>query len=273
MTPIQADASGGPAGALTALGGPPVCIAHRGASKEAPENTIAAFRKALQRRAEAVELDVRRTSDGVLVCLHDPTLDRTTNGSGAVAETPLSHIRKLDAGSWMSPAMADERVPTFAEGLAAITPGAVCAAEIKATDIEAEVVDVIAGCGAADSVMVVSFHEATLARIGELAPGTPLGWIVSKDPPADRDAHAAELVERAAGCGARLISASFTTVTYELLAAAHERGMPLWVWTVDSEEPMGELLAAGVDGITTNVPHVLRRVIDGGAARRASPGT
>jgi glycerophosphoryl diester phosphodiesterase len=250
------------AAGLVRVGGPPVCIAHRGASKEAPENTIAAFRKALERRADAVELDLRATSDGVLVCVHDATLDRTTNGSGPVADTTLAEIRKLDAGSWKAPEFAGESVPTFGEALAVITPGAVCTPELKVTGIEKQAVRIIAEAGAQHAVIIVSFHDEALARVRELAPDMPTGWIVSRDPPEDRDAHAAELVGRAAACGASLISASFTTLTHELLAAAHNADMAVWVWTVDSEEPMGELLAAGVDGITSNVPHVLRRVID-----------
>ncbi|MGD8240232.1 MAG: glycerophosphodiester phosphodiesterase family protein [Armatimonadota bacterium] len=249
---------------LVTVGRPPVCIAHRGASKQAPENTVPAFRRAIEQEADAIELDVRATSEGILVCMHDATLDRTTNGSGPVEKMSFGDMRKLDAGSWMSPEMAGEHVPSFAVGLEAITEGAVCAAELKVTDIEKRVLETIHDCGVEESVIVVSFSEATIAQMTELAPTLARGWIVSEDPPDDRQGHAAGLVARACACGADLISASFTTITEELLEATHEREMPLWVWTIDSEEPMGALLAAGIDGITTNVPHVLRRVMDEG---------
>ncbi len=247
---------------LVTVGAPPVCIAHRGASKEMPENTVAAFRRAIEQKADAIELDVRATKDGTLVCMHDKTLDRTTSGSGPVEEITFEELRKLDAGSWHSEETAGERVPTFAVGLETITGGAVCAAELKVLGTESRVLEIIQDCGVADSTMIVAFHEGTLANIRKMSPSLSLGWIVSQDPPEDHDAHAVELVQRALICGADVISASFTTITPELIQACQEEEIPLWVWTIDSEEPMGALLAAGINGITSNIPALLRRVID-----------
>ena len=92
-----------------------LCVAHRGASSYAPENTFAAFNKALELGASHVELDVHFSRDGHIVVIHDDTLDRTTDGSGAVADKTLVELRSLDAGSWFGPAYSGERIRTLAE--------------------------------------------------------------------------------------------------------------------------------------------------------------
>src|SRR5690606_12934395 len=90
-------------------------VAHRGSSAEAPECTLASIRRAIAAGATAAEIDVRTTKDGALVVLHDATLNRTTNGTGAVNERTLAEVRALDAGSWFDPKFAGEKVPTLAE--------------------------------------------------------------------------------------------------------------------------------------------------------------
>jgi len=110
----------------------PWAIAHRGASLEAPENTLAAFQRAMELGADLIELDVHQTADGHIVVIHDETVDRTTDGSGTVGNMPLAVVRELDAGSWMGPRFAGERVPTLGEVLE-LTRGRIgLAIEIKA---------------------------------------------------------------------------------------------------------------------------------------------
>jgi glycerophosphoryl diester phosphodiesterase len=108
-------------------------IGHRGAAAVAPENTIASFRRAVELGAQAVELDVQRTKDGHLVVMHDDTVDRTTDGTGHVAELTLARIRRLDAGSWNGTAFAGERVPTLDELGDALRPEILLFVEIKGT--------------------------------------------------------------------------------------------------------------------------------------------
>src|SRR5262245_679720 len=95
-------------------------IAHRGASGTCPENTLAAFRRAVEVGADMIELDVQLTRDDAVVVMHDWTLDRTTDGSGAVGERALDELRPLDAGRWFAPEFAGERVPTLAAVLDAV---------------------------------------------------------------------------------------------------------------------------------------------------------
>lgn len=121
----------------------PLIVAHRGLLHHAPENTLAAFRACLELRL-GFEFDVERTQDGQLVCLHDDTVDRTTNGSGKVSELTLDELRRLDAGSWFAPQFAGERIPTVEEVLKLLAEyrqhDVLVAVDLKAQDAAAEVV-------------------------------------------------------------------------------------------------------------------------------------
>lgn len=123
--------------------GRPLVVAHRGLLKHAPENTLANFRACLELRI-GFEVDVRRSKDGVLVCVHDDTVDRTTNGRGAVSSLTLAELKQLDAGAWFGPAFAGERIPTFDEVLDVIKPHrrdpVLIAIDLKVQDIEADCV-------------------------------------------------------------------------------------------------------------------------------------
>lgn len=132
------------AAGLVAKAGDPLIVAHRGLLKVAPENTLANFRACLELRL-GFEFDVQRSQDGHLVCIHDKTLDRTTNGSGNVADLTLSEIKQLDAGSWFDPRFKGEQVPTVAEVLQLAAQyrqhEILIAVDFKDSDVEQEVVD------------------------------------------------------------------------------------------------------------------------------------
>lgn len=138
----------------------PLLVGHRGLVRHAPENTLAAFAACLKLRL-GLELDIRRTKDGVLVCVHDDTVDRTTDGKGKVADLTLAHLKKLDAGKWFSPAFAGERIPTLDEALALLArrgkPGALAALDIKINDgkVEAEVAALVKKHGVESRVVCI----------------------------------------------------------------------------------------------------------------------
>lgn len=136
----------------------PVIVAHRGLLKHTPENTLANFRACIE-LGLGFEFDVARTSDGQLVCIHDDTVDRTTNGHGKVAEMTLERLRTLDAGSWFSPKFAGQKVPTIDEvfGLIAKSPdsGAIYAADLKTFDVEKEVVEKADQLGILDRLLFI----------------------------------------------------------------------------------------------------------------------
>ena len=149
----------------------PLVIAHRGASGTAPENTLAAFRRAVACGADMVELDVQLTRDGEVVVVHDFTLDRTTDGTGAVGASSLAEIRRLDAGAWFAPAFLGEAVPTLGEVLGAI--GLPVNVELKPVGdqgLEAETLAVVRAAGALGRVVFSSFDPGALERLRALTP-------------------------------------------------------------------------------------------------------
>ncbi|MFQ6099589.1 MAG: glycerophosphodiester phosphodiesterase [Armatimonadota bacterium] len=248
----------------------PLCIGHRGAAHGAPENTIPSFTHALDAGADVNEVDVHCSRDGVVLCIHDATVDRTTNGSGAVAGLGLEDLKALDAGAWMDDRFAGTPVPTLREALDCICPRAVCAVEIKPTGIEADVVRTVQEAGAEDRVLLISFQDGVLKAVHALAPEAPTGLIVGGESETDRRGQALELIRRCRRASANLLSVSFPLVTPELIRECGLRGIALWAWTLNAEPPMRALIRAGVAGITSDRPELLRRVIDEEAAEKES---
>lgn len=136
----------------------PLIVGHRGLLLHAPENTLSNFRACLELRL-GFEFDVQRTKDGQLVCVHDVSVDRTTNGTGRIADLTLAQIRELDAGSWFDPRFADEKVPTVAEVLALVAKykqrAVLIAVDLKAENVEAEVVQLAERHGVLDRLLFI----------------------------------------------------------------------------------------------------------------------
>ena len=160
-------------------GAKPRLFAHRGASGEAPENTLAAFRRAVDVGCSYAELDVHVTRDGQVVVIHDETLERTTNGQGKVQEHPLAELQQLDAGYWFSPDAGQQfpfratgvRISTLAEVLHGF-PELRFTVEIKQAEplIEERVIAVVRDCGRAEEVILASEHDRVITRVRDLAP-------------------------------------------------------------------------------------------------------
>ncbi|TDK25243.1 glycerophosphodiester phosphodiesterase [Arthrobacter crusticola] len=251
-------------------------IAHRGASAHAPENTLPAIDLAVEHGADLVEIDVRRTLDGELAVIHDPTLERTTDAARAfpgrarydVAGFTLAEIRSLDAGSWFGPAFAGVRVPTLHEVLTALAGRAGLLLEVKdpasapgiAADLRA-VLDAAGwlGGGPAGPLVVQSADWQFVNAFHLLLPGVPVGLLGGPPPPQE--------IDGAAGW-AHCINPKNTKVTADLVHRVHSGGMVLWPYTVDNPRRMRELIALGVDGIITNRPALLAEVLAGSARRR-----
>jgi glycerophosphoryl diester phosphodiesterase len=233
-------------------------IAHRGASRYAPENTLAAFRLAIEHGASAIECDVRRTQDGQLVTIHDLTVDRTTNGQGPVSDYPLEALRRLDAGRWFDTRFVGERIPVLDEVLATIRGRALVHLEIKNgptfyDGIEDQIVDVIRRHGMEDDTLVMSFDHQCLRRIRELSQRLATGV-----------SYGARLVDapaaaRAADADALCVQWGFATD--DVAAQARRAGLGFFVWTVDDEEVFRRCLSLGVDGIASNDTMLLGRLL------------
>src|SRR6266849_7051447 len=216
---------------------------HRGAAGIEPENTGRSFRRACDLGVDRVETDVRLTRDGHLICLHDATVDRTTNGSGAVADRTFEEVRKLDAG-------LGEQIPTLEEAIAAVRGRAVLQIELKGEGTVAPTLRVLEATGLDPTEFLLTCFDAS--RLEEVRAQQP-DWLVSLlfgQPPPDA-------IERARQVGARSISVQFTHLTREWVEAAHAAGLEIRGWNPDTREEMEQTLALGVDGLGSNRPDIL----------------
>jgi glycerophosphoryl diester phosphodiesterase len=229
-------------------------IAHRGASGRFPENTLKAFAAAIEAGADMCELDVRLTSDGALAVIHDDTVERTSDGRGAVSSFTREDLRRLDAGGKFAPEFAGERVPTLDEVLDLAAGRCGLNIELKAAGVEARVCELIRARGAAAWTLVSSFDWDALARIRHVAPEVRVGLLASRWP--------ARLLGAATEMKADAINPRFDMVTEDLCIAAHKRAINVYAWTADEPAAMRRLIAYGVDGIMTNYPERLARVMD-----------
>jgi glycerophosphoryl diester phosphodiesterase len=236
-------------------------MAHRGASAYAPENTLAAFRLAIEQRADWLELDVQQTRDGHLVVFHDLRVDERTDGRGAVRELTLAQLRALDAGGKFSPQFAGERIPTFDEVVRlASEHGVKLFPELKNPSlypgIEERLAATIAAHGYGDRTIVQSFSADSLRRFREIDPRQRLALIYSSQQPL-RD-------EPPAWVGVLGPEWSLAGAERTLVRDAHAAGRQVVVWTLDTPGQVREAIAARVDGIITNRPDVVRALLDGG---------
>jgi glycerophosphoryl diester phosphodiesterase len=261
----------------------PVNIAHRGGAEIAPENTIEGFREGLRVGAGVLELDVHTTADGHVVVIHDATVDRTTNSTGVVREMTLAEVKRLDAGYRFTRDSgatfpyrgAGIRIPTLEEVYDEFVDMPINV-EIKGErpGIEEALWRIIEVAGTEDRTLVVSESTATIRRFREASGGrvatasssvelisfwllSHLGLSLSFKLPFQA------LQGPETYHGLRIVTPGF-------VRAAHERGLRVDVWTIDSEPDMRRLLGYGVDGIMTDRPDVLARVFEGSGTDSAA---
>jgi len=226
---------------------PLLVIAHRGASGTAPENTLAAFRRAVAVGADMIELDVQLSRDRAVVVLHDDTLDRTTDGTGPARARTLAELAVLDAGSWFAPAFAGERIPTLAQVLAAVRLPVNVELKGGAEGLEEEALAVVATAGALARVVFSSFDRRLLERLRKRSAEAELAVLWERR----RVDDALRLAQRV---GARALHLRKDAVSRERVAAAARAGLAVRAWTVNDAEEMGRLVDAGVTGIFTDHP-------------------
>jgi glycerophosphoryl diester phosphodiesterase len=238
----------------------PLIIAHRGDSDRCPENTMAAFACALESGADLVEFDVQLSRDGEVIVIHDPTVDRTTNGSGRVADLTLAEIRKLSAGypQRFGDAFAGERVPTLAEALGMLRDRARAMVEIKpdaVTDdsesgIEARTIAEVRKAGMEKDVALLSFDHRALLRCRELAPEIVRGHLFYRAQPGEVLAGARE-----AAC--EVVMPEKGMLTDDLRDRAREAGLKMATWVIDDPEELHALARFDLYGVGSNRPGVL----------------
>lgn len=252
-----------------------VVIAHRGASGYAPEHTFAAYDLALEQGADYIEQDLQMTADGVLVVLHDDTLDRTARGpadscTGPVSAKTLTQLQQCDVGSWFNeahpdladPAFVDLRIPTMEEVLDRYGPDVRYYIEIKdpaaQPGVEEALLDLLDQAGLGDDaddarpVLIQSFSSESLQHVHSLRPELPLVQLLLTSASALDEAILDDIPEYAVAIGPASVN-----VDQALVDAAHARCLDVHPYTIDDPAEMTSLLAAGVDGMFTNMPDVL----------------
>lgn len=237
-----------------------ILLGHRGARFEAPENTLPGFRYAIDLGLEAVEFDLRLTRDGEVVVIHDETVDRTTNGTGAVADLTLAEIQRLDARSifpdWPEPCT----VPTFGEVLDVVGVLPRMEVEIKADTTERmrEVITLATAearrRGLHERVTFTSFQEEALEMAREIAPEIKRGFIGTAETQA--------FLDTAVRLGVARIGARNTSARPEIVAKARSLGMLVVGWPTNTPEDLETVRRFGMDLACTDAPTLIRELID-----------
>lgn len=216
-------------------------VGHRGALALEPENTLRSFGRAVAEGADAIELDLRLTKDGHLVIMHDADVDRTTNGSGTIAEMTLSEVKRLDAG-------LGETIPTFDEVLDLIELP--MQAELKSTDATRAALDTIRRRNLFDRITVVSFSAEILRETIEYVPEARTGLISSRAPQ--------DTVDQAVGMGIPLLCLGLADLDAEFVEMCHQHGLEVLGWTANDADQLLRALRIGTDAVTSDFPGLLR---------------
>ncbi|MFI9768841.1 glycerophosphodiester phosphodiesterase [Streptomyces sp. NPDC052415] len=216
-------------------------IGHRGVMGVEPENTLRSFVAAQQAGLDVIELDLHLSKDGHLVVMHDTEVDRTTDGSGPIAEKTLAELRALDAG-------LGERVPVLEEVLDAVA--APLQAEIKDVAAARALADVMLRRDLVARVEVSSFHDEAVAEIARLVPGVRTALIGSR--------YGTDIVERAVAVGAKTVCLNIRRLTLEVVEAAREADLRIIGWVVNTQDHLRLVRALGLDGATTDHPEIKR---------------
>lgn len=236
-------------------------IAHRGASKDAPENTMAAFRVAWEQKADAIELDTYLTADGRIAVIHDASTKRTAGLDKKVVAQSLADLQRLDAGTWKDAKWAGERIPSLEEVLATIPEGKRVFIEVKCgPEILPELARVIGACPCKPAqLVIIGFGYDTMKQAKALLPQLEVYWIVgTKKDPKDQEPVEA-LIPKAQAAKLNGLDLDYRfPIDAAFVERVHAAKMKLYVWTVDDASRGQALRTAGVDGITTNVPALIR---------------
>ncbi|MEU2157170.1 glycerophosphodiester phosphodiesterase family protein [Streptomyces sp. NPDC019396] len=214
-------------------------IGHRGVMGVEPENTLSSFVRAQQTGMDVIELDLQLSKDGALVVMHDADVDRTTDGTGAVAEKTLAELRELDAGR-------GERIPVFEEVLDAVR--APLQAEIKDAAAARTLAEVMLKRDLTERVEVSSFHDEAIAEISSLVPGVRTVLVASR--------WGSDVVERAQAVGAATLALNIRRLTLETVEHAHGEGLKVIGWVVNTQPQLRLVRALELDGATTDYPEI-----------------
>jgi len=245
----------------------PLIVAHRGASAFAPENTLAAFRRAMEDGADGIEFDVRLAKDGVAVVFHDPTLNRTARRDGRISNYTSVELANLDIGSWFNqvdrkradPAFAAEGVPTLAEALQLLRDfKGLIYIELKCREAETErltraVCTILEESPLAAKIIIKSFKMAVILRMSSLCPAVRRAALFAPKIMTilRKEKHLVSIAEE---FGADELSLHYSLVTKKLMEKARRRNLPVNIWTADNPRWIKRGIKLGLNAIITNDP-------------------
>lgn len=242
-------------------------MAHRGASKEAPENTLASTRLAYEQGADGVECDLYRTSDGKIAVIHDLSTKRTTGTEGNVEKMTLAEVQALDAGSWMDKKFAGEKIPSFDELLNAVPEGKKLMIELKGgEELIAPIKDALVRIPKkTEQIMFISFKYAALKALKKELPQYPslllAGYTVDKTTGKPK----MELDEAIQKCKDGALDGLSLSASWPIDAAfvkkVHDAGLKLSVWTINDAEKARKLVAIGTDIVCTDKPGLISQAL------------
>lgn len=239
----------------------PLVIGHRGSPAHAPENTLASFELAVTEKADAIEFDVKLSADGQVVIIHDSSVDRTTNGKGPVSKLDLAALKKLDAGTKFSGSFTGERIPSLLEVFERF--GSQILMNIELTnystpfdDLVAKVIELVKAYKLENRIIFSSFLSKNLKIAQKLLPEVPCGLLVYSG--------LLGAFPRKFGWQKRFqaLHPYLTDVNQDLVNQVHAAGKRIHVWTVNGQKDLERMLALKVDGIFTDDPGQLRRLME-----------
>jgi glycerophosphoryl diester phosphodiesterase len=244
---------------------PCTVIAHRGASAYYPENTLASFAGAIDMGADMVELDVQLTDDGEVVVFHDAKISRCTNGRGPLKSHTLARLKELDAGGWFHEKFRGEKIPTLAEVLSLCRGRIAVNIEIKteavgqtiAGGIEEKCLKMVERCGMRRHVVFSSFDPRAISHIRQIDKRAPVAVLFDKK--IDNGRLPSEIV---VALGADAFNCSRRELTVKRHTDLKAHNIPVNVYSPNDEEEMRRLVSRGVNGIFTDRPDILRRVLE-----------
>lgn len=255
---------------MSPLANAQMIVAHRGASYDAPENTLAAFKLAWQQGADGIEGDYYLSKDGHVVCIHDSTTERTAGKNLDVAQSTLAQLKQLDVGKWKGSQFVGEPVPTLSEVIATVPEGKKMIIELKVgPEIVAPMKQILDECQLThDQIVVISFHEKTIAESKRLLPKIKAHWLTGyrqKIEGGPWTPTAAEIARTVRQCNADGVGTqgNCDVLTESFLNSLHEAGVDEFhVWTIDDPAIAKYFKSKGALGITTNRPEFLRRELE-----------
>ena len=245
----------------------PIIIAHRGGAKLAPENTLASFKNAIEIGVDMIEIDVHFSKDSEIIVIHDKSLDRTTNGNGEIKTLTLDEIKKYDAGSWFSEDYKNEKVPTLTEVIQTINGQCKLLIEIKDGDekypgLEKKIVETVKEHNAEPWVVVQSFNKNSILRIKEMYPDLITYYLLGRNFN-DFYAELSEQIRTGKPVENKFdgIAPHYSALDTKKVDLLHKAGFDIFTFTVNKPADMQNVIELGVDGIITDSPDILKKIL------------